>query len=126
MNGTTGLIGDLQSGVAEIGWANMFATPARLAVMEISEWYSSEPMCFLFKRPRPYDGIYSLVFPLQEETWLFTFASLAVVAAYYILYSLIWRGEGATYDKLLLYLASVTFKESHGETHLPRSYALRF
>ena len=38
-----GLLGDLQSGEAEVGWANLFFSKGRMAIMDFSASYSVEP-----------------------------------------------------------------------------------
>ncbi len=123
-----GLLGDLQQGVAEIGWANLFVTKDRFSVMDFSNQYLTEPTCFLFKRPNPYSGIFSLVFPLRAETWFAILASLAAVAAFYRLHGTVlarYDSSPLTFGKLMLYEASVSFRESNHYTHVKTTQSLR-
>ncbi len=52
----TGLAGDLQFGVAEIGWAHLFVSEGRRAAMDFTDAYLVEPFCFLAPRERPYQA----------------------------------------------------------------------
>ncbi len=119
-----GLVGDLQHGIAEIGWANLYITPARGKVIDYSDWYTVEEFCFLFKKPDPFSGMHTLIFPLHEYVWLSMFVSLAAVGCYYLLQSLAWHPGHISFSNLLLYEASVVFKESHRYSH--RYYTQEF
>ncbi len=97
-----------------------------MVAIDFSDWYNVEPSCFLFKQPRPYSGIYLLVFPLQRETWLFCFISLVGIAFFYLVHSRVAAFHPYwSFDMLLLYEASVMFKESDRRSHRRHTYALR-
>ncbi len=94
--------------------------------MDFSDWYNVEPSCFLFRQPEPYSGIYLLVFPLRKETWLFGFASLAAIFFFYLAHSRVFASDTYwSFDMLLLYEASVTFKESDRHSHRHYTHAIR-
>ncbi len=121
---SSGLIGDLQRGVAEIGWANLFVTRQRLRHMDLTGWYLVDPTCFLFRRREPYHGIYSFYFPLEGATWIGILVTLAVVAVFYLAHSLAWPSV-ISFGSSLLYEMSVLFKESHHKTHAMTTHGLR-
>ncbi len=120
----TGIVGDLQQGVAEVGWANMFITAHRLRVIDFSDWYTVDPSCFLFKQPKPLSGILSLIYPFQKETWMFIFISVGGIFCYYLVYSRT-KPQDLSFTMLLLYGTSVIFKESDRETHKFYTHSLR-
>ena len=47
----SGLIGALQTGQADVGWANLFITEDRKAFIDYSDWYNSVTWCAMVKKP---------------------------------------------------------------------------
>ncbi len=121
----SGLTGDLQHAVADIGWGNLFMTSFRMLIMDFTDWYLVDPTCFIYKRPKPYAGVFSLIFPLEKETWLFIFFMLVGVNLFYLLYSITWKDNTLTFSTLLLYETSVAFKVSHDMTYNLHTLTLR-
>ncbi len=119
-----GLLGDFQHSMAEIGWANLFVTRDRLDIMEFSDWYLSDPSCFLFKQLEPYSGISLLIFPLGSMVWTFGLISLVVVAFFYLLHYLVWPDHFHV-GELLLFEVAITFEVSQDSLHHVTTYALR-
>ncbi len=120
----TGLLGDLQHSKAEIAWANLFITRDRLRIMDFSDWYLYDPSCFLFKQPKPYVGMLTLLFPLELETWFFILISLVILNLFNLIYSVVWKKP--SFSQLLMYHASVTFKESHYFSHVSYTVTFRY
>ena len=87
---TSGLVGDLQHSVAEIGWANLYITQKRGRVIDYSDWYAVEEACFVFKQPKPLSDIYTLIFPFGRYVWSLFFISLTGIANFYLIHSLAW------------------------------------
>jgi hypothetical protein len=121
----TGLQGDLQHDLAEIGWGNLFMTTSRMRIMDFTDWYLHDPSCFVYKRPSPYAGIFSLVFPLENETWLFIAVLIAAVNLFFLLYTAVWKDRYVTIGRLVMYEASATFKVSHELTYSLPTFTLR-
>ncbi len=121
----TGLLGDLQHSVAEIGWANLFITNDRARVMDFTDWYLQDPSCFLYKKSDPYTGIHSLIFPLETETWFAILASLLAVNVFFVFHSIFWGQQEVALDTLIIYEAAVTFTNSQNLTHYLPNEGLR-
>ncbi len=122
-----GLQGDLQHAVADIGWGNLFITSFRMLIMDFTDWYLLDEVCFIYKRPKPYAGVFSLIFPLEKETWLFIFLMLVGVNIFYSMYSFIWKNHySLTFSSLFMYEVSVAFYASHAMTHKLPTMTLKY
>ncbi len=89
-----GMIGDLQRGIGDIGWGNLWVTEARIKAMDFTDFYALESACFLVPQADPYRGPRVLVFPLEKKTWIGLLISLAAVAGFYLIHSLMWPDIG--------------------------------
>lgn len=43
----TGLLGDMFNGYSDVGWANLFDTPARRKALDVTEAYTIDSGCFM-------------------------------------------------------------------------------
>ena len=66
-----GMLGDLRRGEAEMGWGNLYSSMSRPDVLVYTTQYIIEPNCFNMRRPRQYKGMFLLLMPLSEATWIF-------------------------------------------------------
>ena len=46
----TGLVGDLYNGYTDIGWANLFSTPARIEAIDLTDPYTFDYACFMVRQ----------------------------------------------------------------------------
>ncbi len=124
-----GVFGDLQRGVAEIGWANLYVMEQRRDILEFTDWYLVEPTCVYMRRPTPHSGIYMylLLLPLDRTVWLSGLAALLSVAAFYSLQSCLWKDWAGTTSlySLVLFGVSVTFSHSSDFAHRQQPRGLR-
>ena len=53
----SGLMGALQTGQADIGWANLFITEQRKELFDFTDGYNSDDWCAMVKKPGSYPKV---------------------------------------------------------------------
>ncbi len=118
-------MGDLQWGIAEVAWGNLFITAERSKMIDYSDWYLVEPSCFLAQSPEAYSGIYTLLLPLEVPVWLCSLLALATVLSIYKFYASSDAYPAVNVGNLILFGLSVAMRESDKFTHKKQSVGLR-
>ena len=121
----TGVVGDLQRGIAEIGWGNLYITPEREEFIDFSDWYLVEPSCFLAQSPGLYRGIYTLLLPLEAYVWLCSFLSVCLILTFYTFYAKTRYHPLVNLDELVLFGIGAPVRECHKLAHKKLSPSLR-
>ena len=85
-NGTIdGLFGDIVKGVVDVGMAEYFYYPDRIAISHPSEFYFMEQFCFTRKKPAPVPRWQAVYRPFQMGAWAAVYLSLLVTVFYLVL-----------------------------------------
>ncbi len=80
-----GLFGDIVEGVVDVGMAEYFYYPGRIAISLPSEFYIMEHFCFTRMKPAPVPRWQALLRPFEVVAWGATFLSLMVKILFLIL-----------------------------------------
>ncbi len=92
--------------------------------MDFTDWYFVDPTCFVYKRPKPLGGVFSLIFPLENEVWLAIAIMLLVVNLFYLLYTNLCNDAAMTFGNMFMYETAVVFRVSHDMTfNIPKCSA---
>lgn len=79
----SGMVGELQKGVSEVGWLNLFIVPQQMEYIDYTAPYLIDYGGFMMLRPPALPQWQALTYPLHWQVWLATLASSLVMAAIY-------------------------------------------
>jgi len=121
-----GLYGDLARGIADVGWAGLFAAENRRGVLDFLDWYQLENVIFMTLAPvGQQDEILALIRAFDWYTWLALFAWFALG-----IFAMVWvMRKGLTHhfgSNLLVYIVNVVFGQSHKSGKVSTKTSLRY
>ncbi len=107
-NGTgNGLFGDILKGVVDVGMAEYFYYPRRIAISHPSDFYTIEHFCFTRMKPAPVPRWQAVLRPFTVEVWAAIFVSV-LVTVFYLVFSTSFKGT-LTMSKGEMVLSSLAF-----------------
>ncbi len=65
----TGLLGELQHGRVDVGWANLYKIHSRSQFMDFTVWYWMTENCALTEKSKPYPKIMALLLIFDWRMW---------------------------------------------------------
>jgi len=98
-----GIVGELQFERADVGWANLFIKTDRKEVIDFTEPYRTDPVCFMYRKPPPAPQWMAVMSPLDIYTWIGTFGGIIFVSLFL---SALTKWD-FTKDKFILYSQSL-------------------
>ncbi len=86
----TGLMGDLQRGVADVGWAQLFIIPNRVVIVDYTSAYDTDYLCYMVAKPEALPAWTAVVLPFEPIMWLSVVVcySIAILATLFLVWFL--------------------------------------
>ena len=101
-----GVIGAIMSDAADVGWANFFLTYEASLLLDYTQPYITDNLCFLVAMPQPNPPWQNLIEPMSQELWLAMLTCLVAAGLFVTIFVHVYPPPNGKNMMVFLYIMS--------------------